>query len=42
MNQDATPNFQPIRLLDLDYCYKVAYLMANSANPDQLASEKAN
>ena len=30
-------NFQPIRLLDLDCCYKFAYLIANSADPDQLA-----
>ena len=44
MNQNATPtsNFQPIRLLDPDYCYKLAYLIANSADPDQLASEEAN
>ena len=33
-----TSNFQPIRLLDLDCCYKFTYLMANSADPDQLAS----
>ena len=32
-------NFQPIRLLD---CYKFAYLIANSADPDQLASSEAN
>ena len=32
-----TSNFQPIRLLDLDCCY-LAYLIANSADPDQLAS----
>ena len=31
-------NFQPIRLLDPDCCYKFEYLMANSADPDQLAS----
>ena len=31
-------NFQPIRLLDPDCCYKFTYLMANSADPDQLAS----
>ena len=29
-----TSNFQPIRLLDPDFCYKFAYLMANSADPD--------
>ena len=41
---DATPTsyFQPIRLLDPDCCYKFTYLMANSADPDQLASEEAN
>ena len=40
----ATPtyNFQPIRLLDLDCYYKFIYLMANSADPDQLASSEAN
>ena len=32
-----TSNFQPIRLLDPDCCYKFAYLMANSSDPDQLA-----
>ena len=37
-----TSNFQPIRLFDPDCCYKFAYLMANSADPDQLASEDAN
>ena len=37
-----TFNFQPIRLLDPDCCYKFAYLMANSADPDQLASSEAN
>ena len=37
-----TSNFQPIRLLDQDCCYKFAYLMANSADPDQLASSEAN
>ena len=44
MNKDATPtsNFQPIRLLDLDYCYIFTYLMVNSADPDQMASEEAN
>ena len=30
-----TCNFQPIRLLDLDCCYEFAYLIANSADPDQ-------
>ena len=34
-----TSNFQPIRLLDLDYCYKFTYLMANSADPDQLPTD---
>ena len=33
-----TSNFQPIRLLDVDCCYKLAYSIANSADPDQLAS----
>ena len=44
LNDDATPisNFQPIRLFDLDCRYKFTYLMANSADPDQLASSKAN
>ena len=32
-----TSNFQPVRLLDLDRCYKFTYLMANSADSDQLA-----
>ena len=32
-----TSNFQPIRFLDPDCCYKFTYLMANSADPDQLA-----
>ena len=31
-----TSNFQPVRLLDPDCCYKFTYLMANSADPDQL------
>ena len=40
LNKDATPtsNFQPIGLLDPDCCYKFTYLMATSADPDQLAS----
>ena len=44
LNKEATPisNFQPIRLLDPDCCYKFIYIMANSADPDQLASEEAN
>ena len=44
INWDAMPtsNFQPIRLLDMDCCYKFTYLMANCADPDQLASEEAN
>ena len=37
-----TSNFQPIKLLDPDYCYKFTYLMANSVDPDQLASEEGN
>ena len=43
-NLDAmhTSNFQPIRLLDPDCWYKFTYLMANSADPDQLASSEAN
>ena len=32
------PNFQPVLLLDPDYCYKFIYIMSNSADPDQLAS----
>ena len=35
-------NFQPIRLLDPDCWYKFTYLIANSADPDQLASSEAN
>ena len=31
-------NFQPIRLLDQDCCYKFTYLIINSADPDKLAS----
>ena len=44
INYDTMPtsNFQPIRLLDPDCCYKFTDLMANSADPDQLASEEAN
>ena len=38
----ATSNFQLNRLLDPDGCYKITYLMANSADPDQLASSEAN
>ena len=37
-----TSNFQPIKLLDPDFCYTVTYLMANSADPDQLTSSEAN
>ena len=42
--EDATPisYFQPIRLLDPGCFYKFTYLMANSADPDHLASEEAN
>ena len=44
LNKDAMPTskFQLIRLLNLDCCYKFIYLMANSADPDQLASSEAN
>ena len=35
-----TSNFQPIRLLDQDFCYEFTYLMANSADPDQVASNE--
>ena len=38
----AHSNFQPIRLLDLGCCYKFTYLMANSVDPDQLASSEAS
>ena len=31
-----TSNFQPIRLLDPDCCYKFPFSIANSADPDQL------
>ena len=37
-----TPNFQPVRLLDPHCCYKFIYLMANSADPNQLASEEGS
>ena len=42
MQLPPTANFQPIRLLDPNCCYKFTYLMANSADPDQLASSEAN
>ena len=44
LNKDATPtsNFQPIRLLDPDCCYKFTKLMTNSADPDQSASSVAD
>ena len=44
LNKDATPtsNFQPVRLLKPYSCYKFSYFMANSADPDQLASSEAN
>ena len=44
LNKDATPtsNFQLIRLIDLDCCYKFTYLIANSADSDQLVSSEAN
>ena len=35
-------NSQPIRSLDPDCCYKFTYFMANSADPDLLASSEAN
>ena len=38
----ATSNFQPIRLLDPNCCYKFIFLMADSADPDLLASSEAN
>ena len=34
-----TSNLQPVRFLDPDCCYKFTCLMANSANPDRLASD---
>ena len=40
LNKTPTTNFQQIRLFDLNCCYKFTYLMANSADPDQLASQK--
>ena len=42
INQHATPtsNFLPVRQLDPDCFYKFAYLMANSADPDRLASSE--
>ena len=39
-NLSRPHNFQPIRLLDKDCCYIFAYLMAKSADPDQLASSE--
>ena len=42
LRDHAASNFQLIRFLDPDCCYKFPYLMANSADPDQLASEEAN
>ena len=39
LNCHVPSNFQSINLLDPDCCYKFAYLMANSADPDQLASD---
>ena len=35
-------NFQPVRFLDPDFLDKFTYLMANSADSDQLASSEAN
>ena len=37
-----TSNWQPIKLFDPDYWYKFKNLLANSADPDQLASSEAN
>ena len=37
-----TSDCQPIRFLDPDCWYKFTYWMANSADPDQLASSEAN
>ena len=37
-----TSNFQPIRFLDPDCWYKFTYIVANSADPDHLASSEAN
>ena len=44
LNKEVIPtsNFQPIRSLDPDCSYKITYLMATSADPDQLASEEAS
>ena len=44
INLDAPPtsNFHPVRLLDPDCWYRFTYLMANSADPDQLASSEAS
>ena len=44
LNKDVTPfsNFPSIRLFDPDCWYKFTYWMANSADPDQLASSEAN
>ena len=38
----ATPNFKPIRLLDSGCWYNFTCLVANSIDPDQLASSEAN
>ena len=44
INYDATPssNCQPITFLDPDCCYTFTDWMANSADPDHLASSEAN
>ena len=34
--------FSANQILDPDCCYKFTYFMANSADPDQLASSEAN
>ena len=40
LRRHPTSNFQPIRLLELESCYKFTYLMANSADPDQFRSQQ--
>ena len=44
MNNDATPtsNYQQIKFLDPDCCYKFTYGLANCADSVQMASEKPN
>ena len=38
VNAIPTSNFQPIRLLDPNCCYRFTYLIANIADPNQFAS----